>query len=78
MNVVKIVYPKIRDVRCFSHTINLVGDKFKTPLLVSFCSYWISLLVHNPKSKMLSIKLVCLCSLVAKHDGGASKKYSTK
>ena len=53
MDVVKIVYPKIMDVRCFSHTLDLVGDKFKTPLLASFCSYWISLFAHSPKSKIL-------------------------
>ncbi len=53
MDVVKIIYPKIMDVRCFSHTLDLVGDKFKTPLLASFCSYWISLFAHSPKSKML-------------------------
>ena len=51
MDVVKIVYPKIMDVRCFSHTLDLVGDKFKTPLLASFCSYWISLFTHSPKFK---------------------------
>ena len=78
-NVVKIVYPKIMDVRCFSHTLDLVGDKFKTPLLASFCSYWISLFTHSPKFKMLwKNKPVSLCPLIAKHDGGASGKYSTK
>ncbi len=53
MDVVKIIYPKVMDVRCFSHTLDLVGDKFKTPLLASFCSFWISLFAHSPKSKML-------------------------
>ncbi len=53
MGVVKVIYPHIMDVRCFSHTLDLVGDKFQTPLLASFCSYWISLFSHSPKTKML-------------------------
>ena len=38
----------------FPHTLDLVGDKLKTPLLASFCSYWISLFSHSPKTKILS------------------------
>lgn len=53
MGVVKVIYPYVMDVRCFSHTLDLVGNKFKTPLLASFCSYWISLFSHSPKTKML-------------------------
>ena len=79
MDVVKIVYPDIMDVRCFSHTLDLVGDKFKTPILASFCSYWISLFHIALRLKYFGrIKLVSLWPLIAKHDGGASGKYSTK
>jgi len=53
MDVEKIVYPKIMDARCFSHTLDLVGDKFRTPPLASFCSYLISFFAHSLKSKML-------------------------
>ena len=48
--IVKVVYLHIMDVRCFPHTLDLVGDKFQTPLLTSF---WISLFLHSPKTKML-------------------------
>ena len=41
------------DVRCFSHTLDIVGNKFKTPLLATFSSYWISLFSHSPRTKML-------------------------
>ena len=72
MDVEKIVYPDIMDVRCFSHTLDLVGDKFKHQFLfvldIPFS--------HSPKTKR--IKLVSLWPLIAKHDGGASGKYSTK
>ena len=79
MDVVKIVYPDIMDVHYFSHTLDLVGDKFKTPILASFCSYWISLFHIALRLKYFGrIKLVSLWPLIAKHDGGASGKYSTK
>ena len=29
MEVVKVIYPHIMDVHCFSHTLDLVGDKFQ-------------------------------------------------
>lgn len=47
MGVVRMMYPNIMDVRCFSHTLDIVGDKFKTPIL---SSYWISLFAHSPKN----------------------------
>ena len=63
MDVVKIVYPDIMDVRCFSHTLDLVGDKFKTPILASFCSYWISPFHRALRLKYFGrIKLVSLAS----------------
>ena len=53
IGVVQIMYPKVMDVHCFSHTLDIVGDKLKKPLLASFSSYWISLFSHSPKTKML-------------------------
>lgn len=41
MRTVKIVYPNIFDVCCFSHTIDLVGEKFQLPYLVEFSTWWI-------------------------------------
>ena len=53
LSVLKVIYPNIMDVRCFSHTLDIVGNKFKTPLLATFSSYWISLFSHSPRTKML-------------------------
>lgn len=53
IRVLSIIYPKIMDVRCFSHTLDLVGEKFKTPILSSFASYWLSLFSHSPRTKAL-------------------------
>ena len=31
--IVKIVFPSVVDVGCFSHTLDLVGDKLSTPVV---------------------------------------------
>ena len=33
MSTIKVLYPEVFDVGCFSHTIDHVGEKFKTPTL---------------------------------------------
>ena len=35
MRVFKVVYTNVMDVRCFSHLLNLVGNKFNAPTLAS-------------------------------------------
>ena len=52
MQTVKIMYPKILDVGCFAHTIDLVGQKFHTPNLDEFLSAWITLFSHSPKARL--------------------------
>ena len=41
------------DIGCFSHALDHVGENFKTPTLDDFCSSWIMLFAHSPKSKAL-------------------------
>ena len=53
MRTVGVIFPDVLDVRCFSHTLDLVGDKFETPTLSTFISYWISLFSHSPKTRAL-------------------------
>ena len=53
MRTVKVIYPNILDIGCFSHTLDIVGEKFNTPTLNTFSSLWISLFSHSPKSKAL-------------------------
>ena len=53
MGAVKIVYHQVLYVRCFSHTLGIIGDKFKIHILTSFVSYWVSLFAHSPKTKTL-------------------------
>ena len=47
MRTIKVVFPNIIDVRCYSHTIYLVGEKFDTPILDEFITLWIILFAHS-------------------------------
>ena len=53
MHTLKIVYPVVVDIGCFSHTIDHVGSHFSTPTLNDFISLWISLFSHSPKTRLL-------------------------
>ncbi len=53
MRTVSIVYSNVLDIGCVSHTLNLVGGRFTTPVLSSFVSFWISLFSHSPKTKAM-------------------------
>ena len=53
MRTLAVVYPKVMDIGCFSHTIDQVGDHFKTPILSEFSTSWIMLFSHSPKVKLL-------------------------
>ena len=53
MRTLKVIYPNILDVGCFSHTVNHVGGRFKTPNLSEFATAWLMLFAHSPKAKLL-------------------------
>ena len=53
LQTLKIVYPQLVDVGCFSHTLHLVDEKFCIPCLSSFTVWWVSLFSHSPRSKLL-------------------------
>ena len=36
MRIMKVVYPNMVDIGCISHTLDIVGNKFKTPNLHHF------------------------------------------
>ena len=48
----KVVFPNLLDVGCYSHTIDLVGEKFRTPNLDSFIRLWVSLFSHSPRARL--------------------------
>ena len=53
MRTLKIVYPNVIDIGCFSHAFDRVGEHFKIPILTEFISYWLALFSHNIKAKFL-------------------------
>ena len=53
IRTLQVVYPLLIDVRCFSHTIDHVGNRFQTPTLSDFITLWICLFSHSPKTRLL-------------------------
>lgn len=53
MRTVSIMYPKILDIGCFSHTLDLVGKKFEVPTLDNFMKHWEAMFKHSFMSKLL-------------------------
>lgn len=53
IRTLKIVYPNLLSIGCFSHTIDCVGKHFLTPNLSEFITSWISLFSHSPKTRIL-------------------------
>ena len=52
MHIVKVVYPNMVDIWCISHTLEIVGDKFKTPNLHHFFTLWNSLFLTVSKQEL--------------------------
>ena len=68
MQTLKIIYPNVIDIGCFSHTLDHVGQNFNTPVLDQFTKTWINLFSRSPK-------VVCQSLLTQLLDGGLSGKY---
>lgn len=49
LRTVAVVYPALLDMCCISHTLDLVGDKFRVPTVSLFFTLWVSLFAHSPK-----------------------------
>ena len=76
MQTLKVIYPNILHVGCFSHTLDHVGGRFKTPNLSEFATAWLMLFAHSPKAKILferanwTIYGHLQCSTVVEQVGG--------
>ena len=53
VRTLKVLYPNVLNIGCFSHTIDHVGDNFDTPVLYDFGTTWVSLFSHSPKAHLL-------------------------
>ena len=49
IRTLKVVYPNLLSIGCFSHAIDRVGEHFNIPNLSEFITSWISLFSHSPK-----------------------------
>ena len=52
MQTLKIIYPNVIDIRCFSYTFDHVGQNFNTPVLDQLTKTWINLFSRSPKAKL--------------------------
>ena len=52
MRTVKVIFPKVIDVCCFSHTIDRVGVHFNIPTVRRFLQLWNSLFGHSPATRL--------------------------
>ena len=52
IRTISVIYNNMMDVKCFSHTLDRVGDKMATPTLDDFIKGWISLFAHSPKARL--------------------------
>ena len=50
----KVVFPHMVDIRCISHTLNIVSDNIHTPHLSDFMLSWLSLYVAIVQKLKLS------------------------
>ena len=54
VRTLSILYPNMVDIKCFSHTLDRVGEHFNTPVLNEFISLWVStcMFSHSPKARL--------------------------
>ena len=53
MSFVRVMYPSILDIGCFSHTLDNAGGKFNTPTLNEYLTAWIRLFSLSPKARLV-------------------------
>jgi len=78
MQTLKIVYPSLVDVGCFSHTIDHAGERFECPTLDEFITHWIVCFHTAPSVKCFGgLELVRVCLATARQGGGAGGSHKT-
>ena len=53
MRSVAVLYPNVMDIGCFSHTLNLGGERFETPTLEKFMKHWVKLFQNSYKARLI-------------------------
>ena len=71
----KILYPNLVDIGCFSHTLDHVGEKMATPNLEKFMKLWVSLFAHSAHSRnAFKATMDSSLSSTQRPDGGPSMR----
>ena len=52
MRTLKVVYPHLLDVGCYSHTIDHVGEHFVTPFVDEFTKPWLGMFAQSPRARL--------------------------
>ena len=52
MRTVSVIFNRMMDMPCFSHTLYHVGERMNTFILDDFTKPWISLFSHSPKVRL--------------------------
>jgi hypothetical protein len=52
MCTLKVLYNRVFDVGCFSHTLDHVGERMNTPLVDEFFKHWIGMFSRSPKTRL--------------------------
>ena len=53
MQTMKVVYPNLIDIGCYSHMINQIGNCFNATTINEFMSPWIGMVSHSFKARAL-------------------------
>ena len=48
---IKIMFPNSLDTGCYSHTLDIAGNRFQLPTVEDFVKPWISVFSHSPKAR---------------------------
>ncbi len=68
IRTLKVLYPSLIDIGCFSHTLDNVDDRFSIPILDQFIKVWIGMFFMSPK--LSSRGQAYLYLLTLPQDGG--------
>ena len=52
MRTVSVIFSRMMDMPCFSHTLDHVGERICTPFLNDFIKAWINLFSHSLKARL--------------------------
>ena len=48
----ELLFPDVLDVKCFAHSLDVVGRKFELPILNQFSQWWVDLFAHSPAARL--------------------------